>query len=885
MMGFVIGFVGQANRIITGLFMSSLRVSLQRTNPLKSINAAFISHAFSRYDNITDRKELGYFVSDISSNKLKFIYKIALKMPLRLVLTILVLLTSTLLQGQSIDKLLLDYNNATDSVQRLELEQKLAWAYQDQQIYQRAIEFFQRALQRKTGDTLQAQQLRASIAICYGELRDTKAEINVREEMLRYGHDDKRYHITNLQSLSGLYVIIKNYPKAIDCNEMLLKEALQTNDYNLIANTYNNLGYIFHVQDDSQKSSEYFNKSYVLATAPGTDIKDEDRAKIITNLGVTKATLGDLDEAQKYFEEALSVSRRQKNPVQVAKALNYKATGQYLKGETSLAVNTLEEGVAMLEKLPISEEADAVRSDCYKLMSELMLRKKNISQFKVYQKKYDAIQDQSLQREKIRNRLLVERQLEIEKQERDIQRLIAENQRNRVQIVESELVTLQKERELKEKKQELEVLKNENELQAARFKNQALEKERISQLLEISQQKSRDVEQKQRIDLLERDKTVKELSLAKSKKEIEFLESSQQQQTKIKEYSFAIIGLLLLLLVIAVQLYFYRAKKNKKLGEQNYKINEMNQEMLAQNEELTSMNEILNERTDQVEEQNKRLTEAQIIINEQNDKLLSYNKNLEIEIEKRTKEIKITNKELLHYNNQLEQFAFTVSHNLRGPIARLLGLTNLIRMSPGSDDLNFLLTKIDQNSRDIDDIIRDLTKILNVKNNERLTESIDLTERVDKAIFRLETAINESNAIITSDFSEVNTLASVSSCIDSIFYNLISNGIKYRSRERACYIEVKSAQKQGFVELYVKDNGMGIDLEKYGHQLFGLYKRFTTHITDGRGLGLYLVKAEVESLHGTIEVESVLDQGTTFKIMLPCSSAEIQQKRIDEKVI
>jgi signal transduction histidine kinase len=470
----------------------------------------------------------------------------------------------------------------------------------------------------------------------------------------------------------------------------------------------------------------------------------------------------------------------------------------------------------------------------------------------------------------------------MERQERDIQRLFAENQRNRVQLVESELATLQKEKELKQKLSELELLRNESEIQSIRIKNQELEKERISSLLEIAQQRTRDVVQRQRIDSLQRDKELQELSLQKSKKEIELLESTQKQQVKLKEYSYIIIALLVIVLGIAVRLKFYRNKKNKMLAVQNYQINSMNQEIMAQNEELTQMNDVLNERTEQVEKQNQKLTEAQEIINEQNDTLLSYNRNLELEIEKRMKEIKITNSELVHYNNQLEQFAFTVSHNLRGPIARLLGLTSLLGITEDPAEREFMISKIDQSSKDLDEIITDLTRILEIKNTEqKILEPIDLNQRMSKATMRLESVIQESNASITSDFSMVKIFLSATSCIDSVFYNLISNSIKYRSRKRPCVIEVKGVSTEESVELTFQDNGIGIDLEKYGHQLFGLYKRFDTQ-TEGRGLGLYLVKAEVEALNGLIEVKSELDKGTTFKITLPSKNSKNALKEMDE---
>jgi signal transduction histidine kinase len=128
--------------------------------------------------------------------------------------------------------------------------------------------------------------------------------------------------------------------------------------------------------------------------------------------------------------------------------------------------------------------------------------------------------------------------------------------------------------------------------------------------------------------------------------------------------------------------------------------------------------------------------------------------------------------------------------------------------------------------------------------------------------------IAESGAIISTDFSEAREVYSSSSCIDNVFYNLVSNAIKYRSKSRTCRIDIKTVAQEGALQILVNDNGIGIDLVKHGGQLFGLYKRFNIE-TEGKGLGLYLVKAEVESHNGQIEVTSIIDKGTQFKITLP----------------
>jgi signal transduction histidine kinase len=125
--------------------------------------------------------------------------------------------------------------------------------------------------------------------------------------------------------------------------------------------------------------------------------------------------------------------------------------------------------------------------------------------------------------------------------------------------------------------------------------------------------------------------------------------------------------------------------------------------------------------------------------------------------------------------------------------------------------------------------------------------------------------IKKTQVTFISDFSEVNDIYSIKSYVYSIFLNLISNSIKYRRPEQKPVIMITSSKVKDQIEISFKDNGMGIDLEKNGRNLFGLYKRFHYDI-EGKGMGLYMVKAQVESLGGTISANSELNKGTEFII-------------------
>ena len=123
------------------------------------------------------------------------------------------------------------------------------------------------------------------------------------------------------------------------------------------------------------------------------------------------------------------------------------------------------------------------------------------------------------------------------------------------------------------------------------------------------------------------------------------------------------------------------------------------------------------------------------------------------------------------------------------------------------------------------------------------------------------------SSIIRMDF-KVREIFTIRAMVHSVFYNLLSNAIKYKSPKRDLIITGGTHSENGMIRIDFEDNGIGIDLNKYKGSLFKLFKRFHTHV-EGRGLGLFLIKSQIESLNGTIHVSSKVDQGTHFIILIP----------------
>ena len=167
----------------------------------------------------------------------------------------------------------------------------------------------------------------------------------------------------------------------------------------------------------------------------------------------------------------------------------------------------------------------------------------------------------------------------------------------------------------------------------------------------------------------------------------------------------------------------------------------------------------------------------------------------------------------------------------------------------------------------LDDVIIDLNNILQTKHglsqNKGMVHFSKIANNIHTSIEKL---IKKEKAVLVWDFSEVDELITIKSYLHSIFYNLISNSLKYHQPGIPPVIVIKSHKLKDKIELLFKDNGMGIDLEKEGDQVFGLYKRFHTESAEGKGMGLYMVKTQVEMIGGKISISSEVNKGTEFKI-------------------
>jgi PAS domain S-box-containing protein len=223
--------------------------------------------------------------------------------------------------------------------------------------------------------------------------------------------------------------------------------------------------------------------------------------------------------------------------------------------------------------------------------------------------------------------------------------------------------------------------------------------------------------------------------------------------------------------------------------------------------------------------------------------------------------------ELSQNNKDLKQFSYVTSHNLRAPIANLLGLTNLIdQYKIPNKSLKQIIDGVKQSALMFDDTIKDLSKVLVIKDQPNIIkEEVSFVVIIENVFKQLSISMDDNTVKINFEFMNAPFVLFNAAYLESVFLNLFTNAIKYKSTKRKLKIDIVSIADKDFIILKFKDNGIGIDTEKYKDKLFKLYQRFHD-VPDGKGLGLYLVKSQLEALGGSIDVESEVDKGTTFII-------------------
>jgi len=251
-----------------------------------------------------------------------------------------------------------------------------------------------------------------------------------------------------------------------------------------------------------------------------------------------------------------------------------------------------------------------------------------------------------------------------------------------------------------------------------------------------------------------------------------------------------------------------------------------------------------------------------------------YN-NLQLLESKKEQNLALTkaNKNLVEINNSLDSFAYRITHDLRSPATNVKGLITV---------LNYLLAE--KQTAEVSDVQLKLAKSIDIlleklegfvellkleSLNENRLEECNLKEVVSDTINQLTKDLNSAGGTIKIDYSKFNyQLLTIKEYITSIFFNIIQNSIKYKSKDRKLVITVKSKKLENYIEIAISDNGEGIE-KQYFDKVFTMFTRFSRKSTvGGSGIGLYIVKKQIDKIKGQIALKSTKGVGTEFTILL-----------------
>lgn len=218
-------------------------------------------------------------------------------------------------------------------------------------------------------------------------------------------------------------------------------------------------------------------------------------------------------------------------------------------------------------------------------------------------------------------------------------------------------------------------------------------------------------------------------------------------------------------------------------------------------------------------------------------------------------------------NDRLKNFAHIVSHNLRSHSFGISGLIELFQLEYPDFANNELLTLLNNSAENLKQTVEDLAEIVKVNLTIEELQQIPLSTVIEKNIKSLSSQINKAGIKIINEIPHTIQIQGISAYVDSIILNMITNAIKYKSEDRESFLRIYYEEDRSTLTLFFQDNGLGIDLNKHGDKLFGMYKTFHRH-DDSRGIGLFITKNQIESMGGKISLESEVNIGTTFKITL-----------------
>lgn len=296
---------------------------------------------------------------------------------------------------------------------------------------------------------------------------------------------------------------------------------------------------------------------------------------------------------------------------------------------------------------------------------------------------------------------------------------------------------------------------------------------------------------------------------------------------------------------------------------------------LPSHDQLKAVNKQLQ---DEIEERCRAQRELRQVNEELEKRVEERTRELKSEVQKRATaqlELQHSNRELKIANNDLDNFVYCASHDLKAPIINIEGLLGVLKeeMPVATGSVEQVLHRLDGSLKQINRTIKDLTEVSLITKKAAGAAAggtILFSEVLEEVKQSVADVVEQTEAVILTDFEPCLAVTMQRKDMKSILYNLLTNSLKYKSPNRKPIVNFSTKVAEDYIVLCVADNGIGVELLGYEKKMFKLFKRLHDHV-EGSGVGLFIVKRIVENYGGTVDVASELGIGTTFTIRFPLS--------------
>lgn len=238
------------------------------------------------------------------------------------------------------------------------------------------------------------------------------------------------------------------------------------------------------------------------------------------------------------------------------------------------------------------------------------------------------------------------------------------------------------------------------------------------------------------------------------------------------------------------------------------------------------------------------------------------------ELEEAYRNVEIINNKLKSSKEILETFVYAAAHDLRSPVVNLRSLLTFIHKTKDINKKFELFARFEEAVHRLDNTISGLGEIIEMQEADNSTAKVIYFQDIlDQILAEYSHKVIATDAKIDASFESCPSIIYLESYLTSIMTNMVTNALKYHKEGQSPQLFIRAEKEGDIVILTFRDEGIGMDLERYGKNLFKPFKRFTTQ-AEGKGIGLHIIKSMMEKNGGRIELDSELGRGTTFRCYL-----------------